>query len=495
MGAHKRMTFSSTPFLFMFLPVTFLLYALIRNQTARNVILILASLIFYAYGEPVAVVIMIISIILNYVFGRLTSTSNHDKLFVFLAVVLNIGLLVAYKYSGFFVSIFNHITGLDVPVPDISLPIGISFFTFQGLSYVIDVYRNKNIVQRNLFSVMLYISFFPQLIAGPIIRYEDIAAQLAKREFSIDRISRGFKRFCFGLGKKVLIANQMGYVADTVFSYNPSDVGTMSAWIGAVCYTLQIFFDFSGYSDMAIGLGCVFGFDFKENFNYPFVSSSIQEFWRRWHISLSTWFKEYVYIPLGGNRKGRVRTVVNKLIVFFLTGFWHGANFTFIVWGMIHGICLLFETYQIVPTKKKYFKYIGHVYTMLVVVLAFGIFRADCLGQGLALIKDMFIYNEGLMAVNSSVIACISRMFIVTFAFALILSAPVCGYVRGKVVNRTKGSVPVVSNREVRPRGSKGSVPVVWYDYLSYLGSLIIFIMSVLTLISSSYNPFIYFRF
>ncbi|MBQ4232234.1 MAG: MBOAT family protein [Lachnospiraceae bacterium] len=468
------MTFSSTPFLFMFLPVTFLLYAVIRNQIARNVILIMASLVFYAYGEPVAVIIMIISIILNYIFGRIASTDKRDKLAVFLAVLLNIGLLVAYKYTGFFVSIFNDVTGMNVAVPDIRLPIGISFFTFQGLSYVIDVYRNKSSVQKNLFSVMLYISFFPQLIAGPIVRYEDIASQLKVREFSIDRISRGLNRFCFGLGKKVLIANQMGYVADTVFSYDPSNVGTLPAWIGAFCYTLQIFFDFSGYSDMAIGLGCVFGFDFKENFNYPFISPSIQEFWRRWHISLSTWFKEYVYIPLGGNRKGNLRTVFNKLFVFFLTGFWHGANFTFIVWGMIHGICLMLETYQIVPTKKKWFKYVGHVYTMLVVVLAFVIFRADSLTQGFGIIKDMFTFNEGVHSANVAVMACISQLFVITFIFAILLSAPICRYIRGKV--EAKGDVKV-------------------YNYLSYTGSFVIFIMSVLTLISSSYNPFIYFRF
>ena len=302
------MTFSSLVFLFVFFPVTFILYALIRQKTARNVILIIASIVFYAFGEPVAVMIMIVSVLLNYLFGLLCASESDPsgkkaKTAVFLAVLVNIGLLIAYKYTGFFVSVFDGITGLSIPVPHIRLPIGISFFTFQGLSYVIDVYRNKKLVQRNFFYVLLYIAFFPQLIAGPIVRYEDIALQIESREFNIERISSGITRFIAGLGKKVIVANQMGFIADTVFSLEPSSIGMGLAWIGAICYTLQIFFDFSGYSDMAIGLGRMFGFDFKENFNYPFIASSIQDFWRRWHISLSTWFKEYVYIPLGGNRK------------------------------------------------------------------------------------------------------------------------------------------------------------------------------------------------
>ncbi len=468
------MTFSSVTFLFLFLPVTFILYAICRNNVIRNAILAVASLIFYAYGEPVAVMIMIISIILNYLFGIMAAGSRYKKAAVFVAVLLNIGLLIAYKYTGFFAEIFNSVTGLSIPVPQIRLPIGISFFTFQGLSYVIDVYRDNKRVQKNLFYVLLYISFFPQLIAGPIVRYEDIADALHEREFSVDRVSRGICRFIFGLGKKVLVANQMGFVADTVFGFKPQEVGTIPAWIGAVCYTLQIFFDFSGYSDMAIGLGCIFGFDFRENFNYPFISPTIQEFWRRWHISLSTWFKEYVYIPLGGNRKGNVRTTVNKLIVFFLTGLWHGANFTFIVWGMIHGLCQMLETYQIIPTKKKWFRPIGHIYTMLIVVLAFVIFRADSLTQGFGIIKDMFTINAGDGAANAQIIACLSGLFIISFIFAIILSGPV---------------FPVLRKKIEKTSGAK------FYNYAAYTGSLLIFLLSLLSLISGKYNPFIYFRF
>ena len=469
------MTFSSVVFLFMFFPVTFLLYAIVKNTTARNIILMIASIVFYAFGEPVAVVIMIISIILNYLFGRAASTDrNSAKLAVFLAVLLNIGLLIAYKYTGFFAEVINDVTGIGIPVPQIRLPIGISFFTFQGLSYVIDVYRDKKLVQKNFFSVLLYIAFFPQLIAGPIVRYQDIASQINQREFSIDRISRGMYRFIFGLGKKVLIANQMGFVADTVFNCDPNAVGMLPAWVGAICYTLQIFFDFSGYSDMAIGLGCVFGFDFLENFNYPFIASSIQDFWRRWHISLSTWFKEYVYIPLGGNRKGKVRTTANKLIVFFLTGFWHGANFTFIVWGMIHGLFQMLETYQIVPTKKKWFRPIGHVYTMLVVILAFVLFRADSLTQGFTILGHMFSGAAGDPAVNATIYSTLTMLVVIAFVFAVVLSMPTFR-VLGEKLSGTKIG---------------GS-----YKYASYIMTLIIFLLCILSLISSKYNPFIYFRF
>lgn len=468
------MTFSSVTFLFIFLPVVVILYTIIRQHTLRNVILAAASLVFYAYGEPVAVMIMIISIILNYLFGLGAATEKYGKPAVLLAALLNLGLLLAYKYTGFFVEIFDQITGLAVPVPRIRLPIGISFFTFQGLSYVIDVYRDKSKVQKNLFSVLLYISFFPQLIAGPIVRYQDIADRLDEREFSIDRISRGICRFIFGLAKKVLIANQMGLIADTVFGYQPGALGMGPAWIGAICYTLQIFFDFSGYSDMAIGLGCLFGFDFKENFNYPLIASTIQDFWRRWHISLSTWFKEYVYIPLGGNRKGDARTTLNKLIVFFLTGFWHGANFTFIVWGMLHGLCQMLETYQIVPTKKKWFKPVGHIYTLLVVVLTFVIFRSDTLGQGFGMIGRMFSFQAGSSAVTAEIISSISAVVLLAFVFALIAACPIFKNLRLKV-SQTRYAVA--------------------YDYAAYAGTLFLFVLCVLCLVSSRYNPFIYFRF
>ena len=468
------MTFSSLTFLFLFFPATFLLYAVVKNHTARNIVLAAASLVFYAFGEPIAVIIMLISIVLNYFCGRLASGQKYAKLGVVIAVLVNIGMLVAYKYTGFFVEIFNGITGLALPVPHIRLPIGISFFTFQGLSYVIDVYREKKNVQKNLFSVLLYISFFPQLIAGPIVRYDDIAAQIDRREFNFDRISRGICRFLFGLAKKVLIANQMGLIADKVFSFG-GQLSTGTAWIGAVCYTLQIFFDFCGYSDMAIGLGCVFGFDFRENFNYPFIAGSIQNFWRRWHISLSTWFKEYVYIPLGGNQKGKARTTLNKWIVFFLTGLWHGASFTFILWGLWHGLWQMLETYQIVPTKKKWFKPIGHVYTLLIVIVGFVLFRADTLAQGFGVLGAMFWPTAGSVGAVGEILALLSPLTLLTLGFALLLSTPVFRILRQKA----------------EAAGRLG----VLYNYGAYAGSLLLFGLSVLSLVSSSYNPFIYFRF
>ena len=468
------MTFSSLVFLFIFFPIVFTLYALIKNKTARNIILAAASIVFYAFGEPVAVIIMLVSIVFNYLLGLMASKTKHDKLACVIAVIINIGLLLFYKYLGFFTEILNNITRLTLPVLHLRLPIGISFFTFQGLSYVIDVYRNKENVQKNLFSVLLYISFFPQLIAGPIVRYEDIAKQINEREFNSTRISQGLKRFIFGLGKKVIISNPMGFVADTVFKFSAGELGMLASWIGAICYALQIFFDFSGYSDMAIGLGKIFGFDFKENFNYPYIAYSIQDFWRRWHISLSTWFKEYVYIPLGGNRKGKFRTVLNKLIVFFLTGLWHGANFTFILWGMIHGLFQLLETYQIIPTQKKWFKYVGHIYTLLVVVITFVLFRADTIGQGIGIIANMFNGAKGIASVNAEVLGCVNPFFIVAFMLGILACMPIYPKIREAISKKANYKI---------------------YNYATYVGSIAVFILCILLLVSSQYNPFIYFRF
>ncbi|WP_028509253.1 MBOAT family O-acyltransferase [Ruminococcus sp. NK3A76] len=468
------MTFSSVIFLFIFLPVTFGLYCICAKDSIRNILLMLASLVFYAFGEPVAVFIMIISVIINYFLGRAASKDKHDKAAVFLAVLLNIGLLIAFKYTGFFAQLINDTTGIGIPVPKIRLPIGISFFTFQGLSYVIDVYRDKKSVQKSLMSVLLYISFFPQLIAGPIVKYHDIEAQLHKRELTADRVSRGVNRFITGLAKKVLIANQMGLVADTVFGLDPDKLGSGAAWIGAVCYSLQIFFDFSGYSDMAIGLGCMFGFDFKDNFNYPFSAGSMQDFWRRWHISLSTWFKEYVYIPLGGNRKGKVRTDVNKIIVFFLTGFWHGANFTFIVWGLAHGFFLLLENHGLIPTKNKKLAPLLHIYTMLVVIVTFVIFRADTLTQGVKVIADMFTFSAGDAGVDATVYSMLNGLVLTAFIFGVIICIPTVPFIKAKL-EKTK------------------AYPIA--QYTAYTGTLVIFALCVLSLVSSTYNPFIYFRF
>lgn len=468
------MTFSSLVFIFIFLPITFLLYIVCHNTTLRNILLIAASLIFYAYGEPVAVLIMIISILCNYCFGIICSKDTHPQIGLILAIVLNIGLLFVFKYLGFFVTIINQLFNIAIPVPVISLPIGISFFTFQGLSYVIDVYRDKNMVQKKLLPVFLYISFFPQLIAGPIVKYHDIEKQLNNRVLNIDRISKGICRFIIGLGKKIIIANQVGYIADSVFNSSTSELGTLCAWIGALCYTLQIFFDFSGYSDMAIGLGCIFGFDFKENFNYPYISGSMQEFWRRWHISLSTWFKEYVYIPLGGNRCGTLRTYGNKLIVFFLTGLWHGANLTFIVWGLLHGLFLILEGLNVIPVGRKWFAPVKHIYVLLVTIITFVIFRADNISQALSYIGRMFTYCPGTYTTNIVLFSGISVFAICSFILGIVFATPLVPYIRSYLEANSRNTV---------------------YITLEFIISIVIFVVCILLLISSEYNPFIYFRF
>lgn len=458
----------------MFLPIVFGLYFICRGDLIRNVLLVVASLFFYAFGEPAAVIIMLVSIILNYLFGRLASDEKSKKPAVIAAVILNIGLLVIFKYLGFLTETFNAVTDLSIPVPQIRLPIGISFFTFQGLSYVIDVYRDKRLVQKSLLELALFISLFPQLIAGPIVKYNEIQSQLRNRELSADRVSRGITRFILGLGKKVLISNNMGLIVDKAFAENPGDLSCLSSWIAALCYMLQIYYDFSGYSDMAIGLGCMFGFDFRENFNYPYISGSMQEFWRRWHISLSTWFRDYVYIPLGGNRVSKGRTVLNRCIVFFLTGLWHGANLTFIVWGMLHGAFMLLEELGLIPTKKNWFRPIGHIYVVLVTMLTFVIFRADNLSQAGRLFANMFTGAQGDHAVNAQLITNLEPVFFIALTAAVIFSAPLLPKLRNAVM-KTKAAAAA--------------------DYAGHICVLVLFALCILSLVSSSYNPFIYFRF
>ena len=319
------MVFSSMTFLCVFLPVVFLLYSVLPSIPVKNGLLIIASLLFYAYGEPKYVLLMIFSIVMNYLFGRLLDSENERlrRMIVGLAVCVNLALLFVFKYLDMVLKTVNQISHSSIPMANLALPIGISFFTFQALSYVIDVYRRDVEAEKNLFHVMLYISFFPQLIAGPIVKYHDIQEQIRSRKTDSGEIAAGMRRFILGLAKKVLISNVMAVTADALFAAPMGEMNILSAWTAAIAYLFQIYFDFSGYSDMAIGMGRIFGFTFQENFRYPYISQSIQEFWRRWHISLSTWFKEYLYIPLGGNRKGKVRTCVNKLIVFFSTGLWH----------------------------------------------------------------------------------------------------------------------------------------------------------------------------
>lgn len=472
------MVFSSTVFLFLFLPLTYIIYLVCRNNSVRNVILTITSLFFYAYGEPFAVLLMLCSIVINYFCGLAMNNSRLKKPVLILSISINLSLLVVFKYLGFLAQLFNSVTNLSIPVPDISLPIGISFFTFQAMSYVIDAYKEPELIEKSILNVCLYVSFFPQLIAGPIIKFSDVAAQIRKRTHSVDKTVYGIKRFIYGLSKKLIVSNTMAVIADNVFALDSSQMTLSAAWIGAISYAFQIFFDFSGYSDMAIGLGKMFGFDFKENFNYPFAAVGMTDFWRKWNISVSTWFREYVYIPLGGNRKGKVRTSINKCIVFFLTGLWHGANLTFIAWGLIHGFFLLLENYGIIPVKKAKgiaTKTFVHIYTMLVTLLTFVIFRADTLTQGAFVIKNMF---AGALtsnpAVSADVYGEITPYVLLNFVIAIIACTPLIKNIGLKMNEKNM---------------------TLTYEIVSCIGTMLLFALCIINLATATYNPFIYFRF
>ena len=468
------MVFSSLVFLCVFLPVVLILHSVIKNRTAQNGLLLAASLLFYAYGEPVYVLLMLASALFNYVFARIIE-KRREKLWLVLAVIVNVGVLAVFKYAGFLVSNLNALTGLSVPVPAIALPIGISFFTFQALSYVIDVFRGQVPAQQNYAKVLLYISFFPQLIAGPIVRYRDIAQEIDERAVSPEQIASGLRRFAVGLGKKVLIANTMGAAADAVFGTGAAGLNAPAAWIGAIAYLMQIYYDFSGYSDMAIGLGRMFGFHFRENFDHPYLASSVQDFWRRWHISLSSWFRDYVYIPLGGNRRGRARTVINRIIVFFLTGLWHGASWTFVVWGLFHGALLLLE--EAVPFLHRLPKALGHILTLLAVTLGFVVFRADSLPEAVAFLGRMFT------GFDFSASAMVLPVRLLTPFFLTMLAAAVlCSGVLHRITDRLSG-------------GEATAGPSVRAQAVSYALALALLVWCVIRLAGSSYNPFIYFRF
>lgn len=444
-------------------------------MTAKNVLLLIFSILFYAYGEPKAIILMIVSIFMNYAFGLAMNPGNKcRKAVLAVSVTANLLMLGVFKYAGFAADMVNLIPGVTVPVPEIALPIGISFYTFQAMSYVIDAYKNPDYIQRNLFKLALYITFFPQLVAGPIVKYYDFAGQIDRRTVTPEMTAQGIRRFITGLSKKLLIANTMAVAADYVYGLDNSQLSMPLAWLGAVSYLFQIYFDFSGYSDMAIGLGRMFGFTFRENFNYPYISSSMQEFWRRWHISVSTWFKEYLYIPLGGNRRGKLRTALNKLAVFFCTGLWHGASLNFIVWGLINGGFMMLESYKIFNTGK-WLKPLRHIYTMLVVIVAFVFFRADTLSDACIFIGNMFNpFNISDSSQTAMFLSQLSPIYITMLISAVIFSAPVWQTLRGKI-----------RSKELLVYGEAGS----------YVISLVMLALCIVTLSSASYNPFIYFRF
>ncbi len=473
------MVFSSAIFLFVFLPIVCALYFIVPGIKGKNTLLIIASLIFYAFGEPIYVLLMIGSIIANYIFGlmegRFSKANNivGKKIVLIIAVICNIGVLCVFKYTAFILENINYAGRLNIKIPGIALPIGISFFTFQALSYVIDVYRNPEMVQKNLFNLMLYVSFFPQLIAGPIIRYNEIAKQINNRTSSIEKTTEGISRFIRGLTKKLIIANATGYMADSIFALNITDYNFLVAWVGAIAYTLQIYYDFSGYSDMAIGMAKIFGFEFNENFNHPYSAKGIKDFWRRWHISLSLWFREYVYIPLGGNRKGKFRCEFNKMIVFLLTGIWHGANWTFVIWGLIHGVANVIEDTlgSIIKIKNNIIK---NIITWIVVVCGFVMFRADSVGLGLTMLKTMFTgFNMEVKSI-SFVTGLLSPYYIFVIIMAIIFAYPL----RQKLENTISKKI-----------GSNINETII---HIADIGLLLVCIISLAT---ATYNPFIYFRF
>ena len=382
------MLFSSIPFLYYFLPCVILLY-LIAPKMLKNTVLLLASLVFYAWGEPKYVVLMTVTVLLGYVLGLLIERFKGKwpaKLFLILSLAVDLGFLAYFKYADFFISNFNAVTGLSVSLLNIALPVGISFYTFQILSYTVDVYRGDAKAQRNPINLATYIALFPQLIAGPIVRYSDIALQLDERKHSMEKIALGVRRFIIGLGKKILIADMFAGFCSTFMASN--DKSVLFFWLYAIAYSLQIYFDFSGYSDMAIGLGKMFGFDFLENFNYPFISGSITEFWRRWHMSLGTWFRDYVYIPLGGNRVSKWRGIFNIFVVWMLTGFWHGASWNFVLWGLFFGILLLVEKLWLLKYLKKA-KVWNHFYVLPLILFSFVLFASVDLGDLATNLKGM----------------------------------------------------------------------------------------------------------
>lgn len=487
------MLFSSMTFIYIFLPILLFLY-LVTKKELHNSILLVASIIFYAWGEPKYLAIMLMTILVNYFRAILIERANNctneehssslarvakrifsPKFFLVLTIIANLGFLVYFKYFNFLIANANNIFHSHIDPLYIVMPIGISFYTFQALSYVIDVYRGEVKVQKDVYKLALYICLFPQLIAGPIVKYHDIEAQIDSREVNFEGVNNGVKRFIIGLSKKVLIANTMGAIADSIFTQAPDAFGHGIAWLGAIAYTFQIYFDFSGYSDMAIGLGLIFGFRFLENFNYPYISKSITEFWRRWHISLSTWFKQYVYISLGGNRQGLLKTCRNLGIVFLLTGIWHGAAWNFVFWGIWNGFFIILEKlFNIKEFEKQshpvWIEALRHISCILIFVIGWVFFRSDSMHYAVSYLANMFgvLKITSATAVNSLGYY-IDTIEIITFAAAIICSVPIFR------------NMIYVQNKFLK------SLVNFWL--------LIMFVLSTMSIASGTYNPFIYFRF
>ena len=464
------MVFSKPIFLFGFLPIVLLLYY-IAPRKFKNFVLLFMSLIFYAWGEPKLLLLMVFTIFVDYTAGLLINKYSNkpitSKIIFVATLVINLALLGIFKYANFVIDSINSVVGGKFDLLEISLPIGISFYTFQALSYVIDVYKKVVPVEKNLLNFTTYVVLFPQLIAGPIVQYKTVANELSKRQETVGLFSEGIWRFAVGLAKKVIIANQIGAIWTEIHS-TPELLTVGKAWIGALAFTFQIYFDFSGYSDMAIGLGKMFGFNFLENFNYPYISKSITEFWRRWHISLSTWFKEYVYIPMGGNRKGLIRQIFNILIVWMLTGLWHGASWNFVIWGLYFGLILVLEKAFLLKILQKTHAFFAHLYSLLLIIFGWVIFECGTTSEIICFFKGMFGIGVSLWNEETTYILCNSLLI---FILATICSTQIGKSIKEKLSGKFKN------------------------DYWKCATVAILLLLSVMFLAGDSYNPFLYFRF
>lgn len=458
------MVFSSITFLFYFLPLVLFSYFLSPSKL-KNLTLLIFSLIFYTFGEPKYIFIMIFSTIVDYIHAliidKYRNTLNAKIAFIS-SIVINLSLLVFFKYSNFFISIINSIFSANLDLLNLTLPIGISFYTFQTMSYTIDVYKNEAKPQKNILNLATFITLFPQLVAGPIVRYVDINKQLDTRNSDIDKIYNGIYRFIIGLSKKILLANNLGIIWSSIKISQYRELSILTSWLGIICFSLQIYFDFSGYSDMAIGLGKIFGFDFLENFNFPYISKSITEFWRRWHISLGLWFRDYVYIPLGGNKVSKLKWFRNIFIVWFLTGLWHGASFNFILWGLYFGFILILEKLFILNILNKLPDFFKHTYTLLLVIIGFVFFEIENL-------KDIFNYFNAMFNLNNKFIDS-TFIYYLTPNITLIIISII-------------SSTPLIKN--ILDKNI----------YIRFIFIILGFILSVSFLVDSSFNPFLYFRF
>ena len=462
------MVFSSVIFLFVFLPLFFFFYFISKKRKFRNLVLLFFSLVFYAYGEPLYLILMLLSIFVNFIFTKLMVKKKYNKFLFILLIIFNIGLLIYFKYSNFFIDNINNIFNFNINFLNISLPIGISFYTFQILTYVIDVYKREVEVQTSFIDLACYISAFPQLIAGPIVRYSDVNKELSSRKETFKDFSSGLRRFIIGLAKKVIIANEMAYVADSLFSFDISSIGFWGVLIGSISFSLQIYYDFSGYSDMAIGLGKMIGFNYLENFNYPYIAKSITDFWRRWHISLSSFFRDYIYIPLGGNRCSVIRNILNIMVVWMLTGLWHGASWNFVLWGLYYGIILIVEKFILKKYLDRIPTFLRHFFTLLLINFGFMIFYfVDLTELGIAVNALFGKFGWGDFNLFNH-LQIFKVRTILLFILAVIFTMPITKKIKLK-------------NENIK--------------LIIDIALLILFLISILFILASSYNPFIYFRF